>query len=255
MRRLLALFLGLALGLPGLAQRLAVLGDWGAETPHRPLVAQALRQQHQASPFEALLTLGDNFYPRGEPVQRYLNELPAARIYPAFGNHDVPTLAKQLELFKVEQPYYALRLENLEVFVVYSEHFSPAQRRWLEAALKASQAPWKVVTLHRPLYSSGFHGGAHSLRQALEPLLVQYRVPLVLAGHEHSYERLEARGIVHIVAGGGGAWLRNFRAVQPQSKVRRVSPNYLTLEATPERLLVTAYNEKNETIDRVELKK
>lgn len=255
MRRLLALFLGLALGLPGLAQRLAVLGDWGAETPHRPLVAQALQQQHQVQPFEALLTLGDNFYPRGQPVRRYLEELPPVRIYPAFGNHDVPALTKQLELFRVEGPYYAFRLENLEVFVVYSEHFSQAQRRWLEAALKASKAPWKIVALHRPLYSSGLHGGARSLRQSIEPLLIQYRVPLVLAGHEHSYERLEARGVVHIVAGGGGAWLRDFRVVQPQSKVRLKSPNYLILEASIERLLITAYNERNEVIDRVELKK
>lgn len=37
------MLLGLALGFSGLAQRLAVLGDWGAETPHRPRVARALR--------------------------------------------------------------------------------------------------------------------------------------------------------------------------------------------------------------------
>jgi acid phosphatase len=199
--------------------------------------------------------VGDNFYPSGEPILRYLGDLPSVRIYPAFGNHDVPALDKQLELFKVERPYYSVRLENIEVFVVYSEDFSQIQRRWLEAALRASKAPWRIVTLHRPLYSSGFHGGSRALRQALEPLLVQHRVALVLAGHEHSYERLEAKGIVHIVTGGGGAWLRNFGAVRPQSKIRRVSPHYLTLEATAERLLVTTYNEKNEAIDRVELKK
>lgn len=254
MKLLPGILLGLALGLPGLAQRLAVLGDWGAETPHRPRVAQALQQQHQNKPFAALLTLGDNFYPRGEPVQRYLDELPLVPIYPAFGNHDLPALAKQLELFKAE-PYYTLRLENLEIFVLYSERFDQVQRRWLEAALMASRAPWKVVALHRPLYASGLHGGARSLRQSLEPLLSQHRIPLVLSGHEHFYERLEAKSIVHIVSGGGGAWLRNFQAIKPQSKVRRVSPNYLTLEATAECLLVTAYNEKNQVIDRVELKK
>lgn len=254
MRLLPTILLGLALGLSGLAQRLAVLGDWGAETPYRPRVAQALQQQHQNKPFAALLTLGDNFYPRGEPVQRYLDELPPVPIYPTFGNHDLPALAKQLELFKVEQPYYTLRLENLEIFVLYSEHFDQAQRRWLEAALMASRAPWKVVALHRPLYASGLHGGARSLRQFLEPLLSQHRVPLVLAGHEHFYERLEAKGIIHIVSGGGGAWPRGFESIRPQSVFRYKGPNYLTLEATAERLQVTAFNEK-EIIDRVELKK
>ncbi|WP_299428764.1 metallophosphoesterase [uncultured Meiothermus sp.] len=253
--RKLPWLLAFCLLLSAFAQRLAVIGDWGAESPHRARIAEAMREQHRQKNFDAILTVGDNFYPSGEPILRYVGDLPQVRIYPAFGNHDVPALAKQLELFGVEQPYYSVRLENLEVFVVYSEHFGQAQRRWLEAALKASRAPWKIVTLHRPLYSSGFHGGTRGLRQALEPLLTQYRVPLVLAGHDHNYERLQARGIVHIVTGGGGAWLRNFRIVQPQSKVRRVSPNYLILEATAERLWVMAYNEKNDLIDRVELQK
>jgi len=213
-----------------------------------------MTEQHRQKPFDALLTVGDNFYPAGEPILRYVGDLPQVRIFPAFGNHDMPALTKQLELFRVEQPYYTVRLEH-NVFVVYSENFNLAQRRWLEAALGASRAPWKIVTLHRRLHSSGFHGGARSLRQALEPLLTQYRVPVVLAGHDHNDERLEARGIVHIVTGGGGAWLRNFRAAQPQSKVRLVSPNYLTVEATAERLELTAYNQKNDVIDWVELKK
>ncbi|GEM83763.1 MAG: acid phosphatase [Meiothermus sp.] len=241
--------------LSAFAQRLAVIGDWGAESPHRPLIAGAMNEQHRQNPLEALLTVGDNFYPSGEPILRYLEDLPPVRIYPAFGNHDVPALGKQLELFRVERPYYTVRLENIEVFVLYSEDFSQAQRRWLEAALRASRAPWKIVALHRPLYSSGLHGGARSLRQTLEPLLTQYRVPLVLAGHEHNYERLEAKGIIHIVTGGGGAWLRSFVSVRPQSKVRLKSPHYLVLEATAEQLRVVAYNEKNTTIDRVEIKK
>ncbi len=237
------------------AQRLAVIGDWGAESPHRPLVAAAMNEQHQQKPFAALLTVGDNFYPRGEPVLRFVQDLPPVRIYPAFGNHDVPALDRQLELFKVERPYYTVRLEHVEIFVLYSEDFSHTQRRWLEAALKASRAPWKIVALHRPLYSSGLHGGSRSLRQALEPLLTRYQVDLVLAGHEHNYERLEAQGIVHIVTGGGGAWLRGFVSVRPQSKVRLRSPNYLVVEATAEQLRVVTYNEKNNAIDLVEIKK
>lgn len=251
MRILLWLWLLLAPG--ALAQRIAVIGDWGAESPHRALVAEAMRKSHELKPFAALFTLGDNFYPRGEPIPKFYDELPKVRTYPAFGNHDVPAIAKQLKLFGVDRTYYSVRLEQIEVFVLYSEEFTPQQRQWLEAALAASKAPWKVVILHRPLYSSGVHGGNRSLRVALEPLLRQYRVPLVLAGHEHDYERLEARGMVHIVAGGGGAYLRDFLIVQAESKVRRVSPNYLILEASLEQLVVTAYNEKNEVIDRVEL--
>ena len=252
MKQLLLWLAGFLL-LPAFAQRIAVIGDWGAESPHRGLIAQAMQDSHQLKPFDALLTLGDNFYPQGEPILKFYNELPGVRFIPAFGNHDVPAIAKQLKLFGVDRSYYSVRLEQLEVFVVYSEEFTLEQRQWLESALPASKATWKIVALHRPLYSSGLHGGNRPLRAAIEPLLSKYKVPLVLAGHDHDYERLEARGTVHIVSGSGGAYLRDFLVVQSQSKVRKVSPSYLVLEATPTRLLVVAYNEKNERIDQIEL--
>ncbi|MCL6526765.1 MAG: metallophosphoesterase [Thermaceae bacterium] len=236
------------------AQRLAAIGDWGAESAHRSQIAASMRAAHAAKPFEALLTLGDNFYPSGQPVQRYVDELPKVRIYPVFGNHDVPALEAQFRLFGVDRTYYTVRLGNLEIFVLYSEHFDPTQKRWLEGALAASTAPWKVVALHRPLYSSGMHGGSRSLRQALEPLLSQYKVRLVLSGHDHDYERSTVRGITYIVSGGGGASLRGFKRIHAHSQVHQETPNYLGLEATPTQLTVTAYNEANLPIDQVVLK-
>jgi acid phosphatase len=248
------LLAGLLLWGLALAQRLAVIGDWGADSPHRPKIAASMRAAHAAKPFEAILTLGDNFYPRGKPVQRFVDELPKVHIYPTFGNHDVPALEAQFRLFGVDRTYYSVRLGDLEVFVLYSEHFDAAQKAWLEGALAASSAPWKIVTLHRPLYSSGVYGGNRSLRQAIEPLLTRYKVSLVLAGHEHDYERSVAKGITHIVAGGGGAWLRGFGLIRPESQFRQETPNYLVLEATPTQLTVTAYSEKNLVIDQTVLK-
>jgi acid phosphatase len=237
------------------AQRLAVIGDWGADSLHRPKVTQAMREAHERRPFDGLLTLGDNFYPRGEPVQAFIDELPKVRIYPAFGNHDVPALGAQLRLFGLERPYYSFRLGALEVFVVYSEAFDPVQRSWLEATLSASRAPWKVLVLHRPLYSSGLHGGSRSLRGSLEPLLLRYGVRLVLAGHDHDYERLEARGITHVVCGGGGAYLRGFLKAVPQSRARAVEAHFGVLEASDERLSFTAINPANGVLDSFTLRR
>ena len=55
---------------------------------------------------------------------------------------------------------------------------------------------------HRPFYlsstedpdpddplSSSEQGGARLLRDELEPLLMRYKVDLVLSGHHHSYQR------------------------------------------------------------------
>ena len=172
----LALFLSLALG-----QRLAVLGDWGQDTPGRAQVAALLRKEHAQSPLAALLTVGDNFYPKGQVVERFLQDLPSVPLYPAFGNHDAPNLEAQLRRFGLERPYYRVRFGGLEVFVLYTEGDLRAQRAWLEEVLKTSRAPWKLLVLHRPLYSSGLHGGSPALRSLLEPLLRRHGVALVLS--------------------------------------------------------------------------
>ena len=194
--------------------------------------------------------MGDNFYPRGVPVRRFVEELPDLRFYPTFGNHDVTELPSQFALFGVNQTYYTMRRGAMEIFVVYSEAFTYAQRDWLEAALAASTATWKVVTLHRPIYSSALYGGFRSVRRLLLPLLQNYGVNLVMAGHDHCYERLEMDGITYITSGGGGATIRGFLWTKAGSKVRESVPNYLSLEASQTGMQVTAFNERNEILDQ-----
>lgn len=229
-------------------QRLAVIGDWGANSPGRVVVAANLREAHTQQRLDALLTVGDNFYPRGAVVPSFVAELPPVKVYPAFGNHDIAALSQQLELWNA-QLYYNVRLGSIEVFVLYSEAFTSGQRYWLDQALGASTAPWKVVLLHRPLFSSGFYGNHRSLNQALVPLLERHGVHLVLAGHEHHYERLESNGVTYVITGGGGAALRGIFWVKPQSLVRHSQHHHLLLQASANQLSLQAINLKQELID------
>ncbi|BDG25766.1 acid phosphatase [Thermus thermophilus] len=245
--RLLALLLLLSLAQ---AQRLGVIGDWGADTPGRAQVAALLRHEHAQRPLTALLTVGDNFYPKGAVVETFLRELPPVPLYPAFGNHDAPRLWEQLRRFLLERPYYRLRVGGLEAFFLYSEDGLPAQRAWLEKALQASTAPLKVLLLHRPLYSSGLHGGSPTLRSLLEPLLRRHGVALVLAGHDHHYERLEVQGLLHVVTGGGGAGLYPTRPPVPWSRALAVAHHALFLEVRPEGLLGYALDPGGRLLDR-----
>ena len=71
-----------------------------------------------------------------------------------------------------------------------------AQLVWLHDVLAKSPARWKIVFLHHSIYSAatrrGGHGGERSLlrlRALLEPIFVQHGVDLVLAGHDHHYDR------------------------------------------------------------------
>jgi hypothetical protein len=83
---------------------------------------------------------------------------------------------------------------------VEAGHFGN-QLAWLEADLQKAQAnranvPWLIVGMHRPLYrrldtnaSSKPTGYSQDLQKAFEALFIKYNVDLVVAGHEHSYER------------------------------------------------------------------
>lgn len=87
-----------------------------------------------------------------------------------------------------------------------------AQLGWLDAALSASTARWRVVALHHPIYSPsrkrfwifGRRRPDPRLRAQLEPLLVRHGVHIVFQGHQHLYARLRPqRGVRYIVTGGG----------------------------------------------------
>lgn len=69
------------------------------------------------------------------------------------------------------------------------------QRRWLEAELATARRDpgidWVVVFMHQtPISTTDRHNGADlGIRQQWLPLFDQYRVDLVLCGHDHHYER------------------------------------------------------------------
>jgi 3',5'-cyclic AMP phosphodiesterase CpdA len=86
---------------------------------------------------------------------------------------------------------------------------SPAQLDWLKDALPKSNAKWKIAYEHHPLYSSGEkHGSEVDLRTLVEPLFLAHGVDLVLAGHEHFYERLKPQRGIYYFTEGASAKLR-----------------------------------------------
>ena len=84
---------------------------------------------------------------------------------------------------------------------------------------RSKNARWKVFMHHQPLWSASTrHGSSVVLQDAWGSLIDQYRVDLVLAGHDHDYEvskpldngvvqATNASGTVYVVNGGAGAEL------------------------------------------------
>ncbi len=70
-----------------------------------------------------------------------------------------------------------------------------AQLEWLKNDIKSSDARWKIVVLHKALYSNGSHfddGDVEGMRKQLGTLLPYLGVDLVLQGHDHVYLRTDA---------------------------------------------------------------
>jgi regulation of enolase protein 1 (concanavalin A-like superfamily) len=89
-----------------------------------------------------------------------------------------------------------------------------AQLAWLESDLSSTSQPWKVVYFHRTPYSAGGHHGSDlDVRAAFSPIFERHGVQLVLAAHEHVYERTVPwpltrpahERVVYVTTGGGGA--------------------------------------------------
>jgi hypothetical protein len=206
----------LAIALPNQPDSLkfAVIGDSGSGTSQQYQTAQQLTAAYKLFPFTFVLMLGDNLY-GGERASDFEKKftLPyrvmleaGVPFYAALGNHDDPAIQTRYKPFNMDGRYYSFRKGPAEFFVLDSSYMTPSQTAWLDKALGDSHAPWKIVYMHHPIYSSGRrHGSDMQLRAFIEPLLVKHGVSVALAGHEHFYERLKPqKDIAYFTAGSAG---------------------------------------------------
>lgn len=74
------------------------------------------------------------------------------------------------------------------------DKLSQAQLNWMVEDIKSSNAKWKIVVLHKALYSNGSHyddSDVEGIRSQLSALLPYLGVDLVLQGHDHVYLRTD----------------------------------------------------------------
>ncbi len=91
------------------------------------------------------------------------------------------------------------------------------QLAWLDQALAASQASWKIVLGHHPIYSAGSgHGTQQDMVRLVLPLLQKHGVQAYFAGHDHDLQHLKA-GDIHLFVSGGGS---EHRPVNPISETQ-----------------------------------
>lgn len=243
--------------------RFIAFGDWGAGTPFQKDVAKQITTLYARQPFDSALLLGDNIYENGNIKKHgkaYFTDMYPTLIQGgvnfivALGNHDVRSGYEhdQRAFFRMPGFYYQVKKPHVDIFVINTNSFGKdeVQQRWLGKALGSSKATWKIVMGHHPIYTSGEHGSSRSLMKTLEPILVQHRVDMYLAGHDHDYERFKpVQGVLHIVSGGGGAYLRDFEKPEANSLVRVKAHHFLLFEANEDSLKMQAIDKTGKLID------
>ena len=186
----------------------------------------------------------------------------SASFYAVMGNHELGGEAVFKELFRYpgNGRWYSAGLHGIRFLMLDSLSRLEAgseQFKWLEAELNSRAPEYKftAVIIHTPLLSSGEHGNAKGVfAKDLEALFEKYKAAIVLAGHDHDYERLEKNGVVYIVTGGGGATLRPQRLKNKYSKLFAGTNNYCMLSVCGAELKAEVFDLGDRRIDSFEVR-
>lgn len=208
--------------------RFLVIGDSGTGGRAQRELAADMTAYRARFPFTFAIMLGDNLYGSERPhdyARKF--EAPYRRLLDvgvefnaALGNHDELNQRFYAPFHLGGQRYRTFTKGNAQFFVLDTNYLDPTQMQWLQDALVASTADWKIAYFHHPIYTAATRGPSLDLRAVLEPLFVEQGVDVVFAGHEHLYERLKPqRGVQYFVAGGAAKLRRGDLRASPETAV------------------------------------
>jgi 3',5'-cyclic AMP phosphodiesterase CpdA len=237
------------------------IGDSGRRLEELAAVVAGLDRRTNA---DALLLLGDNVYPSGDP-----DRLPDTVFGPfgpvlaagtdllaILGNHDV---AKghgeaQMAALGMEGRWWSRRYGDvLLVGLDSNDPDNPEQLAWLEETLGSTDATWRIVALHHPPYSAGYQGSSTGTRRVFSPVFARHGVQLVLSGHDHDYQRsAPIDGVTYVVSGAGSG--RRGTGEDPFTAVSWSFRHAVDIGITGDTLLLRAVGTDGRVADLVELR-
>jgi 3',5'-cyclic AMP phosphodiesterase CpdA len=214
------LLLGLVLSLPGAGHasetrpvRLIAVGDFGVGGDSQRRFGAAVQAFEASNPADYLVALGDNDYTES-PNAFHANweasfgwtRAAGVNVTGVLGNHDVRVEGGRYEFDELRMPrrYFRRAFGPVELYLLDSNNVDVAQTTWLRRTLARSRARWRIAVAHHPAFTCGTYSSHPGVVARWVPLFERYRVQLVLAGHDHNYQRFTPhRGVRYVVHGGG----------------------------------------------------
>jgi hypothetical protein len=191
-----------------------------------------------------ILLPGDAAYPNGSELDFANCFNPfwgrhKGRTYPVPGNHEYYTAgaAPFFAYFGANAGppglgYYSMEIGSWLVIAMNSTlpiGDGSAQLAWLRSTLAANPVKCTLAFWHHPRFSSA-QNGDNSMMSAAFRALYEANADLIIAGHDHVYERMAPtdpdgrpdmnRGVRQFTVGTGGAALYNFTSMKMASEVR-----------------------------------
>ncbi len=136
-----------------------------------------------------------------QPDKRPLSDRPAKPGTRALARHWRAQFAfpEQGAPAGLEETCYFIDYQGTRIISLDSNRQQREQVAWLRSVLEKNPARWTVVTFHHPVFSPARNRDNPELRALWKPVLDEFKVDLVLTGHDHTYARTGD------VAGRGGS--------------------------------------------------
>jgi hypothetical protein len=232
-------------------------------------VAAEIVKMGKAQPFDFGLTFGDNFYPSGmkgldDPRWRdwweNLYGPLGITFYPCLGNHEwysddgaAAEIAYRSPSWNFPSPYYTFTAGPVQFFAIDTTEISEAEVLWLDQAIAAGTARWKVVYGHHPIFAperNAKSGNYLAYMQARLWPLLKGRVDAYLCGHQHAMAHMAPRDGVHFfMSGGGGAPLGRVSNKVPGTEFAESKFGFLTLDANATQMTITIFDTDGKAFD------
>jgi hypothetical protein len=241
--------------------RFLAYGDSRSDEAAHALIVKGML----AAPGDFLINSGDMVAKGTDPSewrQLFALEEPLLRdrcLFVAVGNHELAGGDRSgevafLKYFAGEDDaghdrrelYWSFRWGNTRFFVLNAmDQWTGDERAWLRNELdRALQEPGlahRFAVMHWGPFSAGPHGDNPALASGeVIGIMRDRKVDLVIAGHDHVYERGEGQGLKYVVTGGAGAPLYEKKFNIKETRHFEAAYHFLEVSVDGDHVAITA---------------
>ena len=172
-------------------------GDWNCNKETK----KTIKKMTKLEP-ELVVGLGDYTYQNISPQCWFdISEPIDEKMKIVIGNHDLDfqsSYDQLLDHYNLREPYYSFNFYNIHFLAISSEHpFEKGSKQYkfiksdLEESLQDHSILWRIVYLHKPMYTSANFDrkDSENLKNTFHQLFEKYQIDLVLSGHTQYYQR------------------------------------------------------------------